>query len=191
MPAAEFVDHYEVLEVSPNASGTTIERVFRYLAKKHHPDVAKAEDGDLFTQVVEAYEVLRNPQSRAAYDVHYERQKSVNTQLVAGANAAGDDCIERYKLLSILYGQRRREMKKPGIGIGTLETLVPFPPEVLNFHIWYFREKGWITREESGQFSISALGVDHIESMNLPAVSRKLRLEHQPSRIQSQETQPT
>jgi hypothetical protein len=34
----DFVDYYELLEVSSNASTATVERIFRYLAKPHHPD---------------------------------------------------------------------------------------------------------------------------------------------------------
>lgn len=183
MTKPEFVDYYEALEISPNANAATVDRVFRYLAKKHHPDTSTHSDVNQFTRLVEAYETLRDPEKRAAYDVTYERQTSVNTELVEGANAAGDDCMERYKLLSVLYAQRRRNFKKPGIGVGTLETLCPFPAEVLNFHLWYFKEKGWVGREESGQFSITAAGVDQIESMNQASVSNKLRLEHRRDRL--------
>ncbi len=185
MASKEFVDHYEILEVSPNASSATVERVFRFLAKKHHPDVSNTGDSAFFSKLVEAYDTLRDPQKRAAYDASYERQKQIKSELVAGANAAGDDCIERYKLLSVLYAQRRRDFKKPGIGIGTLETLVSFPVEVLNFHLWYFREKGYIGREESGQISITAAGVDQIESINQATVANQLKLGHRPERLQS------
>ena len=144
MTSIEFVDHYEVLELSPNATSVTIERVFRYLAKQLHPDANPDADTAQFTRLVEAYETLRDPEARAAYDISYERQKQVNAEIVQGANAASDDCNDRHKLLSVLYSQRRRDHRKPGIGLGTLESLVPFPPEVLQFHLWYFREKGWI-----------------------------------------------
>ncbi|MGR9037200.1 MAG: DnaJ domain-containing protein, partial [Gammaproteobacteria bacterium] len=33
-----FVDYYEVLEISPNANSETIDRIFRYLAQRYHPD---------------------------------------------------------------------------------------------------------------------------------------------------------
>jgi curved DNA-binding protein len=42
--ATPFMDYYEILQVSPNADQTTIERVYRLLAKKYHPD--NAEEGD-------------------------------------------------------------------------------------------------------------------------------------------------
>ena len=56
-----FVDYYELLEASPNASVATIERAFRYLAKHHHPDSSEHGDIKVFTQLVEAYETLTDP----------------------------------------------------------------------------------------------------------------------------------
>lgn len=184
MSSNEFVDHYEVLEISPNAKLATIERVFRYLAKKYHPEVTDDQDVGHFNKLVEAFETLRDPEARKAYDVSYQRHQRDQVELVEGANAASDDCLERYKLLSLLYAQRRRNFQKPGIGIGTLETLVPYAAEVVQFHIWYFREKGWIGREECGQLSITAAGVDHIEAFNQSTVSNRLQIEHSGGRIE-------
>jgi pilus assembly protein TadC len=45
-----------------------------------------------------------------------------------------------------------------------LEKIMGLPADILEFHLWYFREKGWIDREESGLLSITAAGVDQIES---------------------------
>lgn len=179
----EFVDYYELMELSPNANSPTIERVFRYLAKKHHPDVAGESNVNFFAQLIEAYETLRNPEARAAYDVEFERQKQLNRELVQGADSAADDSLERYRLLTIFYSQRRRDYKNPGIGVGTLEQLASCPPEILEFHLWYFREKGWIDREESGQLAITAVGVDRVESMNENYVSSQLLLEHKPTTL--------
>ena len=44
MEASEFIDYYEILEISPNANSGTIDRMFRYLAQRHHPD--NPETGD-------------------------------------------------------------------------------------------------------------------------------------------------
>ncbi len=185
MAAQEFVDFYELLEVSPNATQTTIERVFRYLAKQHHPDVAKDGDNNLFRKLINAFEVLRDPQQRAAYDVAYDQAKAQQADLAKNAVAAGDDSVERYKLLSLLYAKRRQNMKQPGIGLATLENMVNYPQEVVQFHLWYFTQKQWIAREQSGQYSITAEGVDYIDSVNRPAAAEQLLLEHQSNRIES------
>jgi hypothetical protein len=158
-----FDDYYEILEVSPNASSETIERVFRYLAKRYHPDASDAGDNQKFSLLVQAYDVLKDPQRRAAYDAEHAKYQQHNSELVAGAGSADRDSVDRRSLLSLFYAQRRRDMKNPGIGIGTLEHIMHCPEEVLGFHVWYFREKGWIQREPNGYLSITAEGVDQIE----------------------------
>jgi len=46
------------------------------------------------------------------------------------------------------------------VGIYELEKLLRIPEKHLEFHLWYLKEKGWIGRIESGQFAITANGVD-------------------------------
>ena len=62
----QFEDYYELLELSPNANHETIERVFRYFATKWHPDAGG--DKEKFTLLTRAFETLRDPATRAAYD---------------------------------------------------------------------------------------------------------------------------
>ncbi len=163
----EFVDLYEVLEVSSNASFETIERVFRHLAARYHPDVAESGDRNRFTELVNAFDVLGNPQSRAAHDAALDRYRKQQAELLANASRTSEDFAERHKLLSLFYGQRRRDFKQPGLGISTIESAMKIPLELLEFHLWYFREKNWIKREESGLLSITCEGVDEIEAREL------------------------
>ena len=65
----DFVDYYELLELSPNANLETIERVFRYFATKWHPDAGG--DKDKFSTLMQAFEILKNPETRAKYDTLY------------------------------------------------------------------------------------------------------------------------
>ncbi|MEO8123496.1 MAG: DnaJ C-terminal domain-containing protein [Burkholderiales bacterium] len=65
----EFKDYYKVLGVERGASEDEIKKAFRKLARKHHPDVNKAADAAARMQDLnEAYDVLRDPEKRAAYD---------------------------------------------------------------------------------------------------------------------------
>ena len=65
----QFKDYYETLGVEPGAGDAEIKTAYRRLARKYHPDVSKeAGAEEKFKAVNEAYEALRDPQKRAAYD---------------------------------------------------------------------------------------------------------------------------
>jgi curved DNA-binding protein len=65
----EFKDYYGVMGVARDATQDQIKRAYRKLARKYHPDVSKEPDAEAhFKELGEAYEVLRDPEKRAAYD---------------------------------------------------------------------------------------------------------------------------
>ncbi len=70
--AVQFRDYYETLGVSKTASEDEIKSAFRKLARKHHPDMAKAKDKaaaeEKFKTINEAYEVLSDAEKRKKYD---------------------------------------------------------------------------------------------------------------------------
>ncbi|QIL20726.1 DnaJ C-terminal domain-containing protein [Thermomonas sp. HDW16] len=77
----EFKDYYGILGVEPTAGDGEIKTAYRRLARKYHPDVSKeAGAEEKFKAVNEAYEALRDPAKRQAYD-----------QLRAGGYRPGDE----------------------------------------------------------------------------------------------------
>ena len=65
----QFKDYYETLGIGRDASQEDVKRAYRRLARKYHPDVSKEADAETrFKEVGEAYEALKDPEKRAAYD---------------------------------------------------------------------------------------------------------------------------
>ncbi|MGF6697336.1 curved DNA-binding protein [Paraburkholderia sp. MM5496-R1] len=65
----KYRDYYEILGLERSASPEDVKRSYRKLARKYHPDVSKHDDAeDRFKELGEAYEVLKDPEKRAAYD---------------------------------------------------------------------------------------------------------------------------
>ena len=170
-----FIDYYEALQLSPNADGETIDRVYRILAKRYHPDNNVTGNADKFRLIAEAHRVLSNPEQRAAFDGSYEGNRASVLKIVDETsntdNFAGDQRVFD-GILSLLYISRRRDARRGGLGIVELERLLGCPAEHLEFHTWYLRQKGWIERLENGQLSITADGVDCVIAKNGLAVSQ-------------------
>ncbi len=65
----QFKDYYSIMGVDKTATQDQIKRAYRKLARKYHPDVSKEPDAEArIKEVNEAYEVLKDPEKRAAYD---------------------------------------------------------------------------------------------------------------------------
>lgn len=77
----EFKDYYDILGVKPEATDVELKSAYRRLARKYHPDVSKETGAeDRFKSVNEAWEALKDPERRKAYD-----------RVRAGGYNAGDE----------------------------------------------------------------------------------------------------
>jgi curved DNA-binding protein CbpA len=169
MSEAREQDLYEVLQVSPRADQETLERVFRHLAKRYHPD-HEGGDATLFSELVEAYRILSDPEKRAEYDARYPRIREQNWRIFdqdSAGDAVEEDRRIKQALLGALYTARRTDADRAGMGALELERLLGCPSEHLKFHIWYMRENGWIERLSNGLLAITAAGVDKAMEMGI------------------------
>ena len=171
MPPSQLPDYYEILQVSPRADSETIERVFRHLAKRFHPDNRDSGNADSFAALVEAHTVLSDPEQRATYDVNYERVREARWKLFDQGSSASEivsDNRIRAAILSLLYVARRNNVTEPGVGVMELERILSVPDSVIQFQTWYLRENGWIERLSTGMWAITASGVDKLFELGGP-----------------------
>jgi curved DNA-binding protein CbpA len=175
-----FIDYYELLEISPNANSETIERVFRYFAMRYHPDNQQTGNEARFSEIVEAHNVLKDPVKRAQYDILCREHAGIRLQLADEASdvrGVDKDAVVQAKLLALLYVKRRQDVSNPGIGDVEIERLSGCPREHLEFHLWYLKAKGWISRIENGTIAITVEGVDRANSAPLRDATVRL-LDH-------------
>lgn len=74
-----YKDYYEQLGVSRSASQDELQKAYKTLARKHHPDVSKeAGAEDRFKSINEAYDVLKDPKKRGLYDKYGQAWKAIS-----------------------------------------------------------------------------------------------------------------
>jgi curved DNA-binding protein CbpA len=175
----EIPNYYEFLQISPNAEAETIHRVFRYLAVRFHPDNQETGDADKFFLLKQAYDVLSNPALRAKYDAMRETNAPEPTPLSASVDFM--DSIEgelnrRLAVLALLYYQRRTNPHEPEVSLAEVEGRMGFPRDYLEFTSWYLLKKGYITRADNSAFTLTAEGVDFVETQraNIPTLDKLL-----------------
>jgi len=171
MEEKPFIDYYELMQISPNAETETIQRVYRMLAARYHPDNPETADPDRFVLLNEAYGILSNQESRGAYDMTYQTGRTQPMEvfnLKEFAMGISGENHRRMGILCLLYNRRRIDPDKPGMSLLDFEKVMSFPREHLIFTMWYLQSKGLLLQGEQSDFAISAEGVDYIEQ-HLPS----------------------
>ena len=161
-----FIDYYELMQISPKAQPETIQRVYRILAGRCHPDNPHTGDVGRFLRLKEAYEVLIDPDRRADYDEEYNLQQFLPVEvfnLQDFATGIDGESNRRMGLLCLLYHRRRVNPDEPGLSLLQLEKMMVSPREHLLFTVWYLKDKGHVRQTEDSGYAITSAGVDHVE----------------------------
>lgn len=174
---ADHQDYYETLQISPNADPDTIQRVFRMLAQRYHPDNKDTGNADRFRALHEAYSVLSVPEKRAQYDVHHQALRQERWRFAAQVKSSDDFELEqqmRCTILEILYARRRAEPSNPSFAPYDLQQLTGQPREHLEFTFWYLSQKKFVTRDDQSRLTITADGIDYVEANRGANMRRRL-----------------
>jgi curved DNA-binding protein CbpA len=161
------IDHYEVMQISPNADIETIHRVYRIMASRFHPDNPRTGNTETFLLLKGAYEVLVDPEKRAKYDQTRQIEDEAPLpvfELQDFVYGLQGEINRRLGVLALLYNRRRANQDHPGLSLLDLEKRMAFPREHLTFALWYLRSKGYVSQEDNSDCGITATGIDFIES---------------------------
>jgi len=172
-------DYYELLQISPHADSETIHRVYRYLASRFHPDNSCSGNTEMFHLLTSAYEVLTDPARRAEYDATRARNGTVRAPMsmsIDFMDAIDGETNRRIAVLAVLYFRRRANPNAPEVSLAEIERQMGFPRDYLDFTTWYLVKKKYITRSDNSDFTLTADGVDFVETQRatLPVLSRLL-----------------
>src|ERR1700732_2137841 len=144
MASAATINYYDLLQINPRAEPETIERVYRIMAARYHPDNQQSGDPDRFRVLTEAYEVLSNPRSRGEYDLKFEGRAPTPRPLFLGREFTdGIDAESKIRIgvLCLLYSKRRANPDFAALSLLDMENIMSFPRERLLFALWYLRAK--------------------------------------------------
>jgi hypothetical protein len=108
------------------------------------------------TLIIMALEIVIN-------SILLHRQKLETLSNVSSSKDFENDQQIRHAILLILYTDRRQNPSDSGVGSWRLEKLLEWPEKILEFHIWYLKEKCWIQRVDTGGYAITAIGVEVVE----------------------------
>jgi curved DNA-binding protein CbpA/MinD-like ATPase involved in chromosome partitioning or flagellar assembly len=160
-------DYYEILRVGPQADEDTIERVYRTLADRFHPDNPSTGDPETYLRLREAYETLSNQTRRATYNVSRQNSRGSTRFWLRGReffDGVRGGQNRRLAVLCLLYRQRISRHEAPGLTALELEQQTGCTREEVTSALWYLREKQWAAFGEFTTYHITAEGFDFVES---------------------------
>jgi len=172
-------DYYEFLQISPNADAETIHRVYRFLAARMHPDNTATGHEENFRLLKAAYDVLSDPHRRAEYDAARAKTHTRPEPLAAQVDfmdVLDGELNRRLAVLAVLYYKRRTNPTYPQVPLSEIEERMGFPRDYLDFTLWYLQKKGYVSKADNAQYTLSVDGVDFVETQraNLPTLQKLL-----------------
>jgi len=161
------VNYYDLLQINPQADVDAIDRIYRILSARYHPDNNQTGDAERFALLTEAHQVLTDPLKRRDYDRQFEMGHGRPLAIFLGkefADGIDSEAKIRVGVLCLLYSKRRANPDFAALSLLDMENIMAFPRERLLFALWYLRSKRYVLQDDRSSFIISAEGVDYLES---------------------------
>jgi hypothetical protein len=171
-------DHHALLRAGVAGDAQGLDRLYRALAFRYHPDNLESGNVEIFLMIKEAYRIL-SPSKQYQEDV--EIAKPLKTSgLQAELRRLKD---KSHDVLGLLCQRRISDYRNVFVSPGDLESLTGMEADEVGFILWYLLEKDAVTLSESS-YAISAVGIDILDSAQQPACKRT----HNYNSLENEET---
>jgi hypothetical protein len=156
-------DHHALLRAGVAGDAEGLDRLYRALAFRYHPDNRETGNVEIFLRIREAYRIL-SPSQR-----HRENLEIAKPLKKIGLQAELRELNnKRHAVLGLLCQRRISDYRNAFVSPVELESLTGIGADEVGFILWYLREKGAVTLSENS-YTISAVGIDILESAHQPA----------------------
>jgi DnaJ domain len=199
LSATDFVDYYDFLMVSPQADKAMLEWAVRLMLTRYGPKSPETADEAKYETTKEAYRALIDSAKREEYDRLWVKHKGQPGPAAAGkrerrtaTSRAGQPplekiCVEleateedvrlqvklRQAILSALYDILITNPRNPELGRAEVAKTIHCRVDDLEFPIWFLRELGLVKTSNAGDYTITADGVQWVESGGVPHLAPK------------------
>jgi hypothetical protein len=200
LSATEFVDYYDFLMVSPQADKAMLEWAVRLMLTRYGPKTPETADPAKYETTKAAYRALIDPVKREEYGQLWVKHKGQSRPTESGKRErrappgrAGQPTLEkicvvheateddvrlqvklREAVLSALYDVLITNPRNIELGRAEIAKAMHCRIDDLEFPIWFVREIGLIKTSNAGDYSITALGVQWVESGGIPHLTPKV-----------------
>jgi hypothetical protein len=161
-------DHHELIRAGIAGEFERVDRLYRALAFRYHPDNRETGDAEVFMRIGQAYRILSGSQPQPVEAGIAKRLDSFHAP--QGVRKQRD---KRSAILGVLYERRASDYQNACVSTRELEDMTGMAQDEIGFILWYLREKGAVTLSDySSDYAISAAGVDLLESVHLAESAR-------------------
>jgi hypothetical protein len=163
-PGAE-PDHHILLRAGVAGDAEGLDRLYRSLAFRYHPDNRETGNSEIFLRIKEAYRILSPSQAYRSDLGTAKPAKTIGAQM--GLRELKD---KRVAVLELLFQKRVNDYRNAFVSPVELQSHTGMEADEVGFILWYLREKGAVTlSDNSPDHMITAAGVDILESAQSPA----------------------
>ena len=138
-------DYHELLRVGVTGDADRLDRLYRTLAFRYHPDNGESGNAEVFLRIKEAYRILSASQPR-----YVDTEVAKPFEAFRCTDEVRELNSKRGAVLGLLCQRRMSDYRNAAVSQGEFESVTGLTSDELGFVLWYLREKGAVTLPDNG-----------------------------------------